>query len=253
MNMNKTRYKTIKDIPYRPAAMTASDSYMQERCKLDLYVPLEDKGFATLVWFYGGGLQGGEKEIPAAFMEKGMAVVAVDYRLNPKVKCPAYIEDAAAAVAWIFKNIAEYGGSTKRIFVGGHSAGGYLSGMIGLDKKWLAADGVDANEIAGLILFSGQAITHLTVRAERGIGMDQPVVDEYAPLFHVRADAPPLLLITGDRNLEMIGRYEENAYLMRMMLVNGHKNTTLFELQGYGHLMFDPACPLLLSFITGVP
>ncbi len=65
----------------------------------------------------------------------------------------------------------------------------------------------------------------------------------------MRADAAPMLLITGDRELEMLGRYEENAYMMRMMKVCGHKNTRLLEIQGYGHGMADPAFPLLLEFI----
>jgi hypothetical protein len=119
--------------------------------------------------------------------------------------------------------------------------------MVGLDKKWLKAEGIDANRIAGLIPFSGQAITHFLVRKERGIPDTQPVVDEFAPLFHVRADAPPLLLITGDRELEMLGRYEENAYLMRMMKITGHKDTKLYELDGFGHNMTEPAFPLLLK------
>lgn len=70
------------------------------------------------------------------------------------------------------------------------------------------------------------AITHFTVRQERGIEGTQPVVDELAPLYHVRKDAPPLLLITGDREMEMMGRYEENAYRMRMMKVVGHPEHT---------------------------
>ncbi len=55
-----------------------------------------------------------------------MAVVAVNYRLYPKVKAPVYIEDAAAAVAWVFRHIEEYGGDPELIFISGHSAGGYL-------------------------------------------------------------------------------------------------------------------------------
>jgi hypothetical protein len=58
-----------------------------------------------------------------------------------------------------------------------------------------------------------------------------------------------MLLITGDRELEMRGRYEENAYMRRLMNVCGHKNTRLLEIQGYGHGMTDPAFPLLLEFI----
>ena len=68
--------------------------------------------------------------------------------------------------------------------------------------------------------------------------------------LHVRRDAPPLVLITGDRELEMLGRYEENAFLMRMMKVAGHTNTKLYELQGYGHNMVAPAIPILLKIIN---
>lgn len=58
-----------------------------------------------MVWFHGGGLKTGNKHIPEKLKEKGIAIVIVNYRLNPKVQCPAYIDDAAAAVAWVFKNI----------------------------------------------------------------------------------------------------------------------------------------------------
>lgn len=119
-------------------------------------------------------------------------MVAVSYRLCPSVKAKDCIEDAAAAVAWTFNNIERFGGDPKRIFVSGHSAGAYLTLMLGLDTRWLAAHQIDANEIAGLISFSGQGITHLQVR-ERSIPANQPVVDEFAPLFHVRKDAPPSL------------------------------------------------------------
>jgi len=138
------------------------------------------------------------------------------------------------------------------IFVSGYSAGGYLTNMIGLDKKWLGNYNIDANKIAGLISLSGQAITHFTIREERGIPGTQPVVDELAPLFHVRGDAPPLILITGDRELELLGRYEENAYLMRMMILNGHKKTKLYELDGYDHGMTEPAFPLLIKEVLGI-
>ena len=68
--------------------------YMQERCRLDVYYPEDTKDFATVVWFHGGGLKGGNRSVPKALQEQGLAVVAVDYRLHPKVQSPAYIEDA---------------------------------------------------------------------------------------------------------------------------------------------------------------
>jgi len=98
----------------------------------------------------------------------------------------------------------------------------------------------------------GIKMRRFTIREERGIPGNQPVVDSLAPLYHVRPDAPPLLLITGDRELEMLGRYEENAYLMRMMKVSGHKETRLYELEGYGHDMTAPAFPLLLNEVQRI-
>lgn len=241
-------YKTENNIAYRSGENL--DEYQKERCKLDIYFPENVDSFTTVVWFHGGGLTAGEKSIPERLKNQKLAVVAVNYRLSPKVKSPAYIDDAAAAVAWVFKNISKYGGDPKKIVVSGHSAGGYLTCMIGLDKHYLAAYGIDANAIQKLVPFSGQMITHFEIRKERGIKDTQPVIDEFAPLFHVRADAPPLYLITGDRELEMLGRYEENAYMCRMMRLSGHKQTTLYELDGFDHGgMAEPAFDLLLKIL----
>ncbi len=246
-------YQLEENISYRAAGEIANNDYMDERCKLDIYYPVEKNGFTTVVWFHGGGITGGNKFIPEKLKEKGIAVVAVNYRLSPKATCPDYLDDTAAAVAWVFKNIEKYGGDSSKIVVSGHSAGGYLTSMIGLDKQWLARYGTDANSIAMLIPFSGHTITHMTIRKERGIPDTQPVVDEFAPLFHVRADAPPLILISGDRELEMLGRYEENAYMMRMMKVAGHEKTKLYELDAFDHGgMASPAFEILLNEIKAI-
>ena len=247
------QYATEKDINYYNDSINKKDAYIVSQCKLDLYYPKDKKDFATIIWFHGGGITAGSKELPKALMEKGYAVAGVGYRLSPKVNAPAYIEDAAAAIAWVFNNIGKYGGNTKLVFVSGHSAGAYLGMIVGLDKKHLRKYGLDANSIAGIIAFSGQAITHFTIRKERGIKETQPVIDEYAALYHVRNDAPPLILITGDREMELFGRYEENAYLARMMKLAGHKKTKLYELDGFDHGgMAEPAFPLLLKEIHTV-
>jgi acetyl esterase/lipase len=176
-------------------------------------------------------------------------VVAPNYRLFPKAKCPEYIEDAAAAVAWTFHNIGKFGGDPGLIFVSGHSAGGYLTSMVGLDKAYLGKHGIDADRLAGLIPFSGHTITHFTPREERGISKKQVVVDKFAPIFHLRKEAPPILIITGDRELEMLGRHEENAYFWRMLKVVGHSNVSILELEGLDHGgMASPAFRHLLKF-----
>ena len=245
-------YTSLENISYYPESENEADEYIKERCVLDVYYPEEKEGYPTVVWFHGGGLTAGNKSIPKELKEQRMAVVAVNYRLYPKIKAPVYIEDAAAAVAWVFKHIEEFGGNPELIFISGHSAGGYLTSMVGLDQKYLKKHDIDANHIAGLIPFSGHTITHFTVRKERGIEGTQPVVDDLAPLYHVRKDAPPLLLITGDREMEMMGRYEENAYMWRMMKVVGHPDTRLYEKDGYGHNMLTPAFPLLIKEVRRI-
>lgn len=245
-------YKTIKNISYYPDS-TKLDQYAKTTCNLDFYYPENTKDFPTVIWFHGGSLTGGGKEIPKALLDKGIAVIGVGYRLSPKVKSPVYVEDAAAATAWAFKHVAEYGGRTDLIFMSGHSAGGYLDLMVTLDKSYLAKYGIDANKIAGLIPFSPQAITHFTIRQERGILPTQPVIDNMAPLSFVRVDAPPTLLITGDREMELYGRYEENAYLNRVFKLVGNKTTRLYEIQGYDHGgMAEPAFPLLVKEIKAL-
>ena len=242
----KTEYKTETTISYYNEDTMKGDKYMQEMCVFDFYYPTNIKNFSTIVWFHGGGLTGGKRQIPEFLKEKGIAVIGVEYRLSPNIKAVDCIKDAAAATAWAFKNIEKYGGSTSLIFVSGMSAGGYLTYMVGLDKKYLAVHNIDANQIAGLIPFSGHAITHFTVRKEMGISGKQPIIDDMAPLYYVRADAPPMLIITGDRELEMLGRYEENAYMMRMLKVAGHKQVRIYELDGsnHGQMMYS-ALPLL--------
>ena len=223
---------------------------MRERCRLDVHYPVGGKNLVTVIWWHGGGLTGGNREIPRALQNRGLIVVAPSYRLSPQVKAPTYIEDAAAAVAWTYAHLAQYGGSDRLVFLSGHSAGGYLATMVGLDRRWLAPYALDPNRLAGLVPFSTQAITHFTIRAERGIPDTTPVIDEFAPIHFVRKDAPPLLLITGDRELELLGRYEENAYFWRLMQLVGHPDTHLNELGGFNHgQMAEPAFPLLLRFI----
>lgn len=244
-------YTLLENISYR-ATEALEDSYIAERCVLDIYYPENIENFPTIIYFHGGGLKYGNKYIPEYLKEKGIAVVTVNYRFFPKVATDKIMDDAAASVAWVYQNIAEYGGDESLVFLSGHSAGGYLASMLGLDKKYLKAYEIDANTLAGLIPFSGHAITHMAVREEQGIPMTKPLVDAMAPLYHVRADAPPYIIITGDRDQELLGRYEENAYMMRMMKLVGHEKTELYEIQAYGHDMVYPAVPILLRKVNEI-
>lgn len=242
-------YKEVYDIPYT----NKTGAYAKERLKLDIHYDEEGKNLPVIVWFHGGGLTQGEKEMPKKLKDKGFVVVGVNYRLLPNVSIDKTLDDAAESLAWITKNIGKYGGDSKKIVVSGHSAGGYITLMLALDRKWLARYGVDANDMAGYVPFSGQAISHYSYRKMLGIDNLQPTIDEYAPLFWVRKDCPPMELIVGDRELELFGRYEENAYLWRMMKLIGNTTTNIYELDGHDHGgMVDPGFNILERFVRNI-
>lgn len=242
-------YKEVFDIPYT----NKTDAYAKERLKLDIHYDEEGKNLPVIVWFHGGGLTQGEKEMPKKLKDKGFVVVGVNYRLLPNVSIDKTLDDAAESLAWVTKNIGKYGGDSKKIVVSGHSAGGYITLMLALDRKWLTRYGVDANDMAGYVPFSGQAISHFSYRKMLGIDNLQPTIDEYAPLFWVRKDCPPMELIVGDRELELFGRYEENAYLWRMMKLIGNTTTNIYELDGHDHGgMVDPGFNILERFVRNI-
>ncbi len=187
--LSAQEYSFSRDINYR-----TDDEYATKMCRLDIATPEGAKDAPVIVWFHGGGLTGGSKDIPQAIMRDGCVVV-------------------------------------------------------GLDKSRLERYGIDANTLKGIIPFSGQAITHFEERRSRGIANTQPVVDELSPMFHVRGDAAPILILSGDREMEMLGRYEENALMWRIFQLVKHPDATLYELDGYGHNMCEPAYPLLMRFV----
>ena len=190
---------------------------------------------------------------------RSLVVVVPNYRLNPQVTYPAYLDDAAAAVAWTHQHIAEHGGNPQRLFVSGHSAGGYLTLMIGMDPHYLEAVGVPTTAIAGLIPVSGQTVTHFTVRKERGIGFYTILCDDAAPLRWVRADLPPMLVIYADH--DMTYRTEENALLVKalqgikhpdvegLMVLDRDHGTVASKLVEDG----DPGRVALLKFVAEHP
>ena len=96
-------YKTVTDINFT----AKSDAYAQERLKLDVYYPEGAKDCPVIVWFHGGGIEAGQKEIPEKLKEKGYVVIGANYRLLPKVTIDKTLDDAAEAVAWACRHASE--------------------------------------------------------------------------------------------------------------------------------------------------
>ena len=250
--------KVIADLAYYGDA--APDFYADERCRLDLIRPDGIENYPTIVYFHGGGLRNGSRRSGDAFArrftEAGIGLVLVDYRLSSKATCPAYIEDAAAAVAWTLDHVMNHGGDPRRVTLAGHSAGGYLAGMVGLDPRYLKMFGHEPKELAGLVPISGQLITHSTVRAERGISETRPLIDEFAPAYHVNAKAPPTLCLAGDHDLP--ARAAESVYFAALMEAAGHESTRCVIVPDRDHGSIfsqmthpgDPGAEAMINFLA---
>jgi acetyl esterase/lipase len=258
-----------------PALLMAQESPVTERLslsysdstpghrkqQLDLYLPSSPAArFPLMVFFHGGGLQSGDKsdvhnkEVARRFASQGVGVAMVNYRLSPEAKFPAFIEDGALAVAWLQKNAENLG--FDRIFLGGHSAGGYLAAMLLMDGSYFRNAGVDGKSIAGGILLSAQMVTHAAIRESKGLSRRNIIVDEAAPLFHLRKETPPLLLLCADK--DMPARVEENRlFVAALQGIAGNPKVTLQVLEQRDHASLftkllsegDSAGQLILDFL----
>jgi acetyl esterase/lipase len=173
------------------------------RQKLDVYAPEHGMGpLPVVVFFYGGGwnsgYRGGYAFAARALAARGFVVVVPDYRLVPAVRFPAFVDDAAAAIRWTVDHVAASGGDPRRIAVAGHSAGAHIALLVTLDRHYLAAAGVPG-AIKAVVGLAGP-YDFLPFDAKSAIDAFGQAPDKRAtqPIRFVRADAPPVLLLTGE-------------------------------------------------------
>lgn len=106
------------------------------------------------VFIHGGAWRMGDKEryddMGAFYVERGAVFVSVNYRLYPDDLHPAQVEDCAAAVAWVVKNIERYGGDKNKIYISGHSAGAHLSALLASDPHYLKKYEIATNFFKGV-------------------------------------------------------------------------------------------------------
>ncbi len=214
-----------------------------EAGRLDLYLPQGRDCKALFVYFHGGGLESGDKAddkgVCCELAEGGIAVASANYRMYPHAVFPQYIEDAAKAVAWCLGHMAEYTAYDK-VFVGGVSAGAYLSMMLHFCPRFLAECGVEEKEIAGYIFDAGQPTVHFNVLRERGQDPMAVRIDEAAPLFYLEGEQPVVkdqrfLVVVADNDIP--GRREQNELLIRTMETHQYdrKQITYRVMEGYTH------------------
>ena len=204
---------------------------------LYLSVPKNIEKPPLIVFIPGGGLTSCGRTAPESLWNKWCAVAELRYRLYPAVKNPGQIEDVLQALVFLRKNAPQYGYDPERIVIAGQSAGGWIAAMTVFDPANLRKIDFPQEHITGMILLSAQLTTHFKVKefSHPQIPRFVPLVDENAPLAHLRQDLPPLLLITGDPELEIPGRVDENRLCTSSLKALGHSNVRHYILQGYAH------------------
>ena len=125
---------------------------------LDIYMPQGKENVPVIVYFHGGALLMGDKSLGEGIGHKitefGIGLVSVNYRLSPEFQHPTHVNDAAAATAWVIKNIDGYGGNPQKVYVGGHSAGAYLAALLAIDSSLLQIHEIEESKLAGAVLIS---------------------------------------------------------------------------------------------------
>ncbi|MBO5071132.1 MAG: alpha/beta hydrolase [Roseburia sp.] len=242
--------KTHLDIPY---VDHASDMQL-----LDMYLP-DTENFDTVIWYHGGGLEAGSRKdnpLTKRLVEKGYGLVSVEYRMYPDAKFPDFLEDGAASVAYILENIRNYGGSGK-LFVGGSSAGAYITAMLAFDPKYLDAYNIKTTDIAGYIINSAQMTTHFNVLRERGIDTRRIIVDEAAPVYHISetTDFPNILVFAADNDMPC--RLEQNLmFLKTLEMFQCPSEKVHYRLmEGFSHCGYDDTdefADIILQYMNSV-
>lgn len=191
----------------------------------------------VLVFVHGGSWNSGDPAdygfIARNFAPQGYVVVLAGYRLVPKGRFPAMLEDTAAAVAWAHRNAARYGGDPDRILLMGHSAGAYNAAMVALDPQWLAHDGLSTDIVAGVVGLAGPYDFHpFTTQAARDAFGRWPRTADTQPITFARAQAPPMLLLTGSDDTAVRPR---NSEALARALTAAGAPTQPVVLDGVGH------------------
>ncbi len=240
-------YRVISNIIYKRAN--------HFECKLDIIISRDSaQSRPTLIYIHGGGWIAGNKEntflriLP--YLERGMNIVNVEYRLAAVSLAPAAVEDCRCALRWIFRNATNYGFDLDRLVVSGHSAGGHLSLMVGMLTRKEGFDsecpGDEALQVSAIINFYGITDVadllegvHRQDYAVRWFGALQnrkELAHRVSPLNYVRQDLPPILTIHGDK--DTVVPYQQGVRLHRALTQVGVSNE-LVTIPGAKHGSFS--------------
>ncbi len=177
-----------------------------ERRRLDVCAPMDARGAPVVVFFYGGSWRGGARAdyafVGHALAARGIVTVIPDYRVYPEVTYPDFLVDSAQAVAWALREVGAHGGDAQRVFVMGHSAGGYNAAMVALDARWLEEQGSRPAALAGWIGLAGPyEFLPIINPSVKPVFHHPDTPPDSQPIVHASAASPPALLIAATPDL----------------------------------------------------
>jgi len=231
-----TEYEAVKlyNLDYLEDA-----DYQNNKDKLDVFMPGGKGTVPVLLFFHGGGLVEGSKEDQAfaadRFLKERIGVVFANYRLSPEVMHPAHMEDAARAFAWVKQNIIDYGGDPDRIFVSGHSAGGYLAVLMAMDPFYLIAHDLKLSDMAGVIGVSPFLYVEETAQTRSNAiwGTNELIWLAASVGSYVSEGKPPTLLIYADGDDDWRKRHNET--LGQELKESGNEKVEVFQISNRNH------------------
>jgi len=220
----------------------------EPRQRLDVYIPEGARDAPVVVFLYGGGWReghrGGYRFVGQALSARGYVTVIPDYRLYPEVRFPAFVEDGAAALAWVHRHIAAYSGNPDRVYLMGHSAGAHIGALLALDRRHLAAVGGGPDWISAFVGLAGP-YDFLPFRSGfyRVIFEPEAQFPDSQPINFARAGAPPMLLMHGLRDAVVPARNTRD--LAAALAAEGAEvRTVLYPRQSHVSIVAGLARPL---------
>jgi acetyl esterase/lipase len=233
---------------------------------LDVYAPRDAQGAAVVVFFYGGSWEAGKRRwyryVGDALAVNGVVAIIPDYRKFPDVRFPAFMDDAARAVAWAREHARDFGGDPARLFVMGHSAGGQIAALLAADKRYLAAVDMRPRDLAGMIGLAGAyAFLPFVDNEARIFGDNERGRYDSQPINFIDGDEPPMLLLQGidddevpPHNAEVVAERAQSmdgTALLKLYPDVGHSSILLSFARG--HASQVPALRDTLDFIAHPP
>jgi arylformamidase len=216
---------------------------------LDVY-PAEKPGGPVLVYIHGGYWRSGSKDdncnFAPAFVQREATVVLVEYDLCPTVTVTDIVRQIRAAIAWVYRNIASYGGNPSQLYISGHSAGGHLTAMA-LAHDWEKED-LPRDFIKGAVATSGvydlDMVMHVSPNEQ--IRMTPELAKKNNPFLHPPLPICPVIVAVGGTEPEGWKQMSKDFYqLCREQGMKCH----YFEIPGANHYtmsehLADPNSPL---------